>query len=175
MSKVFWFTGRMASGKSTLTRKLEVYLKNKEKVHVIERDDFRIWNLNMWFLRFRKIKMPFIKKIVKQADLLSEKNVIVLVADPGSHSITDYAKGQLNERYREIYLKCSVECSIKRRFKSRITKRILNFIKNYYTFFEEPKLPNIIIDTEHQSVEESFQTLLHFLEKEQVSIHNKMS
>jgi len=196
MSKVFWFTGRSGSGKTTLTKKLYSNLKDKTKIITIDCDKLlteTMYNsgilsilyfyfikhysgiLSLLFLYFltKKMKWLIAKNAVEQANGYSQSDVTLIII--GSRKILDCAKEQFHVKYKEIYLKCSMECSLKRRHQSSAAKCILNIIKNFYTFFEDSKFPNIIIDTEHQSIEESFQTLLYFIEKETVITHNKMS
>jgi len=175
LKKVFWFTGRAGAGKTTLTKKLESHIKNKTKILRIDGNELRseIKSNSGILLRLylksgkQKMRMMVVKNAVEQANRYSQSDVTVLIAIVGSQKISDYAKKQLNGRYREIYLECSKECAFKRRHLSRAKKP--------HEYFEEPKSSNIIIDTEHQSVEESFQTLLHFIEKEQANIHDKTS
>jgi len=169
LAKVFWFTGGMAAGKTTLTKKLESHLKDETKILTIDGDKLQseiesnLGILTKWYFRLLKRKMTnlFFKNVFEKANKYSQSDVTVLIATYGPQKRLDYAKEQFNGRYSEIYLKCSMECGLKR------YPQFTNH-KNYYKFFKEPKSPNIIIDTEHQSVEESFQTLLHFIDKNQV-------
>jgi len=173
MSKVFWFTGRPGAGKTTLTKKLESHLKDEIKILTIDGDEIRseiksnLGILTKWYFCLLKRKMTnlIIKNVCEKANKYSQSGVNVFIATSANRKRLDYAKEQFDGRYIEIYLKCSMEYALKRRPQ----------FKNSIKFFEESKFPNIIIDTEHQSVEESFQTLLHFIEKEQVFIDNKMS
>jgi len=175
LAKVFWFIGSPGAGKTTLTKKLESYLKDKTKIITIDGDKLRLeiesnlGILTKFYFRLLKRKMTneIFKNIFEKANKYSQSGVTVLIAYLASQKRLDYAKAQFNGRYREIYLKCSMESSLMRRPEFPNPKN--------YKFFVESKSPNIIIDTEHQSVEESFQTLLHFIEKEQVFIDNKMS
>jgi len=181
LAKVFWITGRSGAGKTTLAKKLERHLKDKMKVKVLDEKELLLIRARSgrkqfeWSYRLKnpkrlknKVILRPIKIILKQADYLSQSGVIVIIANVGNPRILEYAKKQLNGRCREIYLNCSIQCSLKRRIERNI-EHGLGFINN--KIIPAPKSPDITIDTEHQSIEESFQTLLTFT-KEELSLHS---
>ena len=180
MAKVFWITGRSCAGKTTLAKKLERHLKDKMKVKVLDDKELQLirarsgrkqfeWSYTLKNpKRLKKVILRPIKIILKQADYLSQSGVIVIIANAGNPRILEYAKKQLNGRCREIHLNCSIQCSLKRQTE-RINKRGFGFINNKIIL--APKSPDITIDTERQSIEESFQTLLTFT-KEELSLHS---
>jgi len=175
LAKVFWFIGRSGSGKTTLTKKLESHLKDKTKILIIEdvkprseiKSNFGI--LSRWYFRLQKKKMRklIFKSIFEQANKSFQSDVTVLIPIAASQKKIEHAKEQFNGSFIEIYLKCSMECGFKRYYqRKRInTKSNLTVIKNYQKFFEEPKSPDLTINTEFESVEDSFQTILTFIEK----------
>ena len=71
----------------------------------------------------------------------------------------------------EIYLKCSFEMLKKRdsngRYDNAKNDLTLNFAGTFITY-EEPSNPELVIDTENQTIEESISTIMNYLKKEKI-------
>jgi len=176
LAKVFWFTGQTEVGKTTLLKKLEHHLKNNTKIQVIYgvelqyKINTKLGMLSKWYFRLlkRKMRLCVLKNLVEQADRSSQSDVTVLVETNDAPKVNGYTKKQLNGRLILIHITCSKECRLKRLKKRKLPKNIFFYINNYLLIHKVPEFPDITIDTEHQSVEESFQTLLTLIDKNQL-------
>jgi len=171
LAKVFWFIGRPGAGKTTLTKKLESHLKDKTKILTIDNllpeIESNLGILSKWYFRLREKKLKKImrKVALEQASRAFQSDVTVLMAiGITSQKTIDNAKEQFNESFKIIYLKCSMECCSKRCYQRSINMSNFN-IGKYHRSFKEPKSPDLTINTEFESVEDSFQTILTFIEK----------
>lgn len=164
---VFWFTGRSNAGKTTLVTKICTVLEKDVRVQILDMDDLRPWLVSG--VSFSKnMRRKFFVRIIEIAKILSNQNVTVLVvAVKRYHEFRNLARKSLGDRYHEIYVKCSLETCIKRYPKNFSMKKSLKQIQSHikiFDFFEEPLSPDFVIDTEHQSVNESLKEIHKFVD-----------
>ena len=161
MQHVFWFTGRSASGKTALTTKIEKLLKNEFPLQIIDGDN--LVKRSGWIIFSKQAMMPFIKKIIKIAENLTKCNIVVLVAVPSQkQKFRDYSRKVLGLKYHEIYLMCSKRCCFIRKLKggNAFKRTLVTFkIKPY----EIPLSPDIKINTEKLTEDESVQVAVNFI------------
>jgi len=160
LKHIFWFTGRSASGKTTLTTKIGKLLKKEFPLEIldgdnlVERSDKGIFS--------RQARLSFIKKIVKLAENFAEHNVVLVAVPSQKQKFRDYSREVLGLKYHEIYLKGSRLCCFIRKLKGEnaLTRTLLTFkIKPY----EVPLSPDFIINTEEQTEDESVQIAMNFI------------
>ena len=163
-----WFTGLPCSGKTTIANKLAKILK--EKGNKVERLDGDIVRKGLTRdLGFSKEDRDMnIERVTFVAKLLTRNDVIVLAT-----FVSPYIERRQQTReeignYVEVYVDASVDECIKRDVKGMYKKALAGEIKNFTGVddpYEAPPNPEIIVDTEHESVDESVQKVLNFLKK----------
>lgn len=172
-SFVLWFTGLPSSGKSTIAHKLELELyKRGIRTYVFDGDNIRT-GLNKDLGFTEEDRQENIRRIAEVVKLFIDAGMVVLTAFVSPlRKHRDFIKGLLEDgEYIEIYVKCSPEVCAQRDPKGHYEKAKLGIIKNFTGVdgsYEEPQNPDIIIDTEKDSIEESIQKILNFLEKKKL-------
>ena len=168
-SIVLWFTGLSGSGKSTLAHALEEKLFQKGcKTFVLDGDNVRHGlNSNLDFSETGRTEN--IRRISEVSKLMLESGLIVMTAFISPINIDRIKARKLisNDDFIEIYCKASLETCETRDVKGLYKRARAGEIKNYTGIdspYEVPKNPELIIDTDNQSLEESVFTIFNFLE-----------
>ena len=168
-SIVLWFTGLSGSGKSTLAHALEEKLFQKGcKTFVLDGDNVRHGlNSNLDFSETGRTEN--IRRISEVSKLMLESGLIVMTAFISPINIDRIEARKLisNDDFIEIYCKASLETCETRDVKGLYKRARAGEIKNYTgidSSYEVPKNPELIIDTDNQSLEESVFTIFNFLE-----------
>jgi len=172
-SIVIWFTGLSGSGKSTLAHVLEEKLFNKGcSTYVLDGDNVRHGlNSNLDFSD--KDRKENIRRIGEVSKLMCEAGMIVMTA-----FISPFREDRAKVRelisqgdFIEIYCKASLEICEKRDVKGLYKRARAGEIKNYTGIdspYEVPKNPELIIDTDKESLEESVSNIYSFLKSKGV-------
>ena len=163
MNFVLWMTGLPCSGKTTLARKLAEKVNN---LAILDGDELREWLSSKDFSR--KGINEHNSKVANLAKLLSNHNVPVLVSliSPFNENREDARKILGDNRFIETYIKCSLSICEERDVKGMYKKARQNQIKDFVgvnTDYEIPDKPDLILDTEKLSIEESVNKLLLYL------------
>ena len=168
-SIVLWFTGLSGSGKSTLAHALEEKLFQMGcKTFVLDGDNVRHGlNSNLDFSETGRTEN--IRRISEVSKLMLESGLIVMTAFISPINIDRIKARKLisNDDFIEIYCKASLETCETRDVKGLYKRARAGEIKNYTGIdspYEVPKNPELIIDTDNQSLEESVFTIFNFLE-----------
>ena len=169
-SGVVWFTGLSASGKSTIAHTLEKILFEKGiKVYVFDGDNIR-HGLNSDLGFSPEDRRENLRRIAEVSKLFVDAGLIVLAC-----FISPYRKDREyirqiigKEDFIEIYVKCPVEVCEKRDPKGFYKKAKAGIIKGYTGIdapYEEPENPDLIIESDKLSPEESANKVYEFLVK----------
>ena len=168
-SIVLWFTGLSGSGKSTLAHALEEKLFQKGcRTCVLDGDNVRHGlNSNLDFSEAGRTEN--IRRISEVSKLMLESGLIVMTAfiSPINKDRSDARKLISSDDFIEIYCKASLETCETRDVKGLYKRARAGEIKNYTGIdspYEAPEKPELIIDTDNQSLEGSVSTILSFLE-----------
>ena len=168
-SVVLWFTGLSGSGKSTLAHALEEKLFQKGcRTFVLDGDNIRHGlNSNLDFSE--KSRTENIRRVSEVSKLMMESGLIVMTAfiSPFNKDRDDARKLISNDDFIEIYCIASLETCEARDVKGLYKRARAGEIKNYTGIdspYEKPKNPELIIDTDNQSLEKSVSSILSFLE-----------
>ena len=174
MSFIIWMTGLPCSGKTTLAKKLSGHIFN---LAVLDGDEMReLLSPNEDFSRDGIINHN--KKVVNIAKLLLDHNVPVCVSkiSPFAENREDARKILTNYNFLEIYVKCSIDSCEKRdvrgMYKKARSGEISNFIGIHVTY-EPPTNPELIVDTENSTIDQTVQKILDYLDKNKLSENTK--
>ena len=172
---VVWFTGLSGSGKTTLAVELEKeLLKRNLRVQRLDGDIVRkSLTKDLGFTEEDRKKN--IERITFVTRLLAKHGVATLVSFISPYiSVRDNARREVNEesaKFVEVFVKASVEECAKRDVKGLYEKAFAGEIENFTGVshpYEEPPNSEMVCDTEFETVEESVQILLDYLEKEKI-------
>jgi len=172
-SLVLWFTGLSGSGKSTLAHALEEKLFQMGcKTFVLDGDNVRHGlNSNLDFSEADRTEN--IRRISEVSKLILESGLIVMTAfiSPFKKDRNEARKLISNDDFIEIYCKASLEICEKRDVKGLYKRARAGEIKNYTGIdspYEAPENPELIIDTDKESLGESVSKIFDFLESKGV-------
>lgn len=165
---LLWFTGLSGSGKSTIARKVEKQLFEMGKlVYVLDGDNIR-HGLNGDLTFSSEDRKENIRRIGETAKLMVDAGLITICAfiSPFSKDRQAIREKVGSENFVEIYVKCSLqECEsrdVKGLYKLAREGKIDDFT-GISSPYEEPQNPEIIIDTDKLSIEESANKVIEYL------------
>ena len=164
-----WFTGLSGSGKSTITTHLVKELRKRgSKLEVLDGDVVRE-NLSKGLGFSKEDRDTNIRRIAFVADLLSRNDVPVITAAISPYrEIRDEAREKMGERFIEVYTQAPLEVCEERDVKGLYAKARSGEIKEFTGVsdpYEPPEDPELVIETEQQSPEESAKQILSYLEE----------
>ena len=169
-SVVLWFTGLSGSGKSTLAHSLEEKLFQRGcRTFVLDGDNVRHGlNSNLDFSDASRTEN--IRRISEVSKLMLESGLIVMTAFISPFKKDRYEAKKLisNNDFFEIYCKATLEICEARDVKGLYKRARAGEIKNYTGIdspYEEPENPDLIVDTDNETLEDSVSKILNFLEK----------
>ncbi len=158
-----WFTGLPCSGKSAVADRVAEVLKDKGlRVERLDGDVVR-QDLTRDLGFSKKDRDENIRRVTFVAKLLSRNGVAVLTS-----FISPYREARARARrectnFIEVYAKCPVEVCIGRDVKGMYQKAIRGEIKEFTGIsdpYEEPEKPEILLETDKQSIEASVDKVL---------------
>ena len=172
-SAVLWFTGLSGSGRSTLAHVLEEKLFKKGcKTLVLDGDNVRHGlNSNLDFSD--DDRKENIRRIGEVAKLMLESGLIVMTAFISPFREDRVAVRNLisNSDFIEIYCKASLKTCEARDVKGLYKRARAGEIKNYTGIdspYEAPDNPELIIDTDKDTLDESVTKIYSFLERKAI-------
>ncbi len=153
-----WFTGLSGSGKSTISRKLEHYLREQVyKVEILDGDIVR-QNLTKGLGFSREDRDTNIRRIGFVAHLLTRNGVIVLVSAISPYrDIRDEVRERIGD-FIEVFVDAPLSVCEDRDVKGLYKKARAGEIKNFTGIsdpYEPPLNPDVICNTDQEDVEES--------------------
>ncbi|MAH32900.1 adenylyl-sulfate kinase [archaeon] len=172
-SLTVWFTGLHGSGKTTIAGKLIEKLRGKNiEVALLDGDNIRktISGDLGYSLDDRNEHM---KRVADLCRSNSENGIlsVACVASPTEES-REYARKILENMFL-VYVRCPLEVCEKRDVKGHY-KKARKKEKGFENFvgislkFEDPENPDIILETDRESVEESVDKLLDGLKEKEI-------
>ena len=167
-----WMTGLSGSGKSTITDVLVTKFEERGvPLEVLDGDVVRE-NLSKGLGFSKEDRDTNIRRIAFVANLLSRNGVPVITAAISPYrAIRDEARQLMGDRFIEAYVKASVETCEERDVKGLYAKARAGEIKEFTGVsdpYEPPENPELVIDTEKQSPEQSAQQILAYLEEREL-------
>ena len=171
-SAVIWFTGLSGSGKSTVSVALEKALFEEGKhSYRLDGDNVRHGlNKNLGFSP--EDRKENIRRIGEVSKLLVDAGTIAITAfiSPYREDRDEVREILEDGEFIEVYTECSVEECEKRDPKGLYEKARSGEIKEFTGIsapYEAPKHPEITINTEKQSIDESVKQILNYLNEHQ--------
>jgi len=163
-----WFTGLSGAGKTTIARIVEQELGDRgSRVEVLDGDVVRT-NLSKGLGFSKEDRDTNVRRIAFVADLLSRNGVPVITAAISPYrEIRDEARELMGDRFVEVYVKASVEECARRDVKGLYEKAFAGEIKEFTGVsdpYEEPQEPEVVVDTERETPEESARKVLAFVD-----------
>ena len=168
MAFVLWMTGLPCSGKTTLAKKLSDKISN---LAILDGDEVRAQYSSSDFSREGINENN--RKVANLAKDAS-KPVCVSLISPFKKNREDARKIIDTKRFIEVYIKCSLPTCEERDVKGMYKKARRNEIKDFIginTDYEIPYNPDLILDTEKLSVEESVNKLLLYLKNNNLTVN----
>lgn len=163
---VLWMTGLPCSGKTTIVRELQKDIPN---LAMLDGDELREWFSPKDFSKAGRDEHN--KRVAHLAKLLLKHGVpsAVSLVSPYKEN-RDSARDIINsgDQFAECYVKCSVEKCEQRDVKGMYAKARKGEIKGFTGIddpYETPQNPDLLIDTEHESLTDSAKKVKEFLKK----------
>ena len=162
-----WFTGLSGAGKTTIAHALEPVLRGRGlKVETLDGDVVRT-NLSKGLGFSKEDRDTNILRIGFVAHLLSRNGVAVIASAISPYrGIRDQVRAQIGD-FVEVYVKCAIDELVRRDVKGLYEKALRGEIANFTGVsdpYEEPLSPEVVVETERESVAESLAKVLAALE-----------
>jgi len=167
-SGLIWFTGLSGSGKSTLAHAVEARLHDmKVRSYVLDGDNIRT-GLNKDLGLGPEDRKENIRRIAEVSKILVDAGILVFASfiAPYKESRQFVRELMKNCPYYECYIKCSLDVCEQRDPKGIYKKARSGEITNMTGIsapYEEPENPDLIIDTDRLSLEQSVDLIIKFL------------
>jgi len=154
-----WFTGLPSSGKTTIANELVKELK-KRNISYVLLDDTKIRKILSPDLR--DIKYEYYRHVVRMANvsyLISTNDILSIVCSVSPKRVLRKYARQLIKNFVEVYTKCPKEvCEMR-------AKQNFN---GYHGYYENPLRPNVVLDTQKDTITHNVQVVIKYLEKEKI-------
>ncbi len=163
-----WFTGLPCSGKTSLASAVRDKLnKRGYYVEALDGDVTRKY-LSKGLGFSKEDRDENIRRVGFVCSLLTKAGSISTAAFVSPYrAIRKEIRNQIGN-FVEVYVRCPVEVCIKRDVKGMYKKAIAGEIKNFTGIsdpYEEPEDPEVIVDTDKESIEESATKVIEKLEE----------
>jgi adenylylsulfate kinase len=163
-----WFTGLSGSGKSTLSGIIEERLRARGRnVEVMDGDVVRT-HLSKGLGFSREDRDTNIKRIAFVCSLLTRNGVICISAAISPYrEAREWARQEIGN-FVEVYVKCPLDVCRQRDVKGLYKLVDEGKIKNFTGVddpYEEPLNPDLVIETDKETIEESIQRIFAKLEE----------
>ncbi len=172
-SAVIWFTGLSGSGKSTLAHSVEEKLHNLDcRTFALDGDNVR-HGLSSNLTFSDDDRKENIRRIGEAAKLMMEAGLISITAfiSPFKKD-RNFVRQLLSQGdFIEIYCNASLETCESRDVKGLYKRARAGEIKNYTGIdspYEAPDNPELVINTESESLEESIVKVIDFLKSREI-------
>jgi len=166
---VIWFTGISGAGKTTLA----TLLKERLDLEGIE-NEFLDGDVVRQFFEndlgyTEKDRFHNITRIAYAAELLSRHGIISIVANIAPYfKVREFIRRHV-EDYIQIYVNVTIETARRRDVKGLYKKYNDGEMDNLIGIddrYDIPRLPNLILNTDEETPEQSFEKLIDYLIKE---------
>ena len=162
-----WFTGLSGSGKSTIAHTVEERLHQMGcRTYVFDGDNVR-HGLSSDLGFSEEDRSENIRRIAEMCNLFVDAGVIALTAFISPlHKDRELVRNLLSDDFLEVYCRCPVEVCEQRDAKGLYRKARAGEIDNFTGIsapYEEPVNPDLLIDTDKESLQESVDKVVKLL------------
>lgn len=162
-----WLTGLSGAGKSTIAAELARQLRERELgVEVLDGDVVRT-HLSKGLGFSKEDRDTNIRRIAFVAQLLTRHGVAVITAAISPYrAVRDEARDMVGN-FVEVYVKCPLDELVRRDVKGLYAKALRGEIGNFTGVsdpYEEPLHPEVVVETDHESVATSVERILAAVE-----------
>ena len=162
-----WFTGLSGAGKTTLAKRVQKILVTRGmNVELLDGDVIRT-NLSKGLGFSKEDRDTNIRRIGFVASLLARNNTVCMAAAISPYkAVRDEVRG-LHKRFVEVYTYASLDELESRDVKGLYKKARAGEIKGFTGVddpYEAPEHAEITVDSEHESIEESTDKIVRYLE-----------
>jgi adenylylsulfate kinase len=163
-----WFTGLPSSGKSSIADLVAQKLRKRGlRVERLDGDVVRK-SLTKDLGFSEEDRYTNIERVTFVAHLLTRNGIVVVAS-----FVSPYRKMRLHSRkeigrFVEVYVKCPLDICMERDRKGLYKKALSGEIKDFTGIshpYEEPEIPELILETDKKSVEESADEVIKKLEE----------
>lgn len=163
-----WFTGLSGAGKSTLAEIIEQRLRERgHNVEVLDGDEVRT-HLSKGLGFSKEDRDTNIKRIAFVSKLLTRNGVATISAAIAPYrEAREWARQEIGN-FVEVYVKCPLEICRQRDVKGLYKLVDEGKIKNFTGVddpYEEPENPEVVVETDKESIEQSVQKIFAKLEE----------
>lgn len=165
---VIWLTGLSGTGKSTLAERLRIELDALGRhVELLDGDEVRT-HLSKGLGFSKEDRDTNVRRIGYAARLVARSGGVAITAAISPYrDVRDEVRSQ-TPGFFEVYVRCSLEELARRDVKGLYAKALRGEIANFTGVsdpYEEPLGPEIAVDSERESVDESVARILDALER----------
>ena len=165
---VLWLTGLSGSGKSTLALAVEQELFQRNfGAYVLDGDNVRLGlNSNLGFSPEDRVEN--IRRIGEVAALFARAGLVAVTSFISPYRADREIARNASKNFHEVYVKASLEDCERRDPKGLYQKARAGEIKNFTGIsapYEEPTMPELVIDTCALSIDDSVRKIIDYIEK----------
>ncbi|MHB8719201.1 MAG: sulfate adenylyltransferase [Candidatus Dormibacteria bacterium] len=163
---VVWLTGLSGAGKSTIAGRLAVRLSAAgRRPEILDGDEVRT-HLSAGLGFSKEDRDTNIRRIGYVARLLSRNGAAVITAAISPYGDVRQEVRDATPGFVEVYVRCSLEELVRRDVKGLYARALAGEIAHFTGVsdpYEAPENPEVVVDTERQSVEESVDAIVRAL------------
>lgn len=163
-----WLTGLSGAGKSTLADIISARLSEHGVGHELLDGDVVRTNLSKGLGFSREDRDTNIRRIGFVAELLTRHEIPVITAAISPYrSVREEVRRKVGrERFVEVFVTASLDELVRRDVKGLYEKALHGEIKNFTGVsdpYEAPESPQVTVNSEHETIEESVEKIWKFL------------
>ena len=164
-----WFTGLSGAGKSTIAEGLIALLReNAVKAELLDGDIVRT-NLSKGLGFSKEDRDTNIRRIGFVSNLLTRNGVVSIVSAISPYrEVRDEVRADVGNNFLEVYVEASLDELVRRDVKGLYEKALKGEIANFTGVsdpYEAPLTPEVLVNTEVETVEESLGKVVAALEE----------
>ena len=163
---IFWLMGISGAGKTTMGRRMkEYFLEQGRKCYLLDGDEIReLFYRDLGYSE--KDREENIKRIILSAYFLDKSDIVGIICNISPFErLRKLARKRING-YNEFYLKKNIQSSMQNDVKGMYRENTgKTEIVGLDTVFEEPEHPDLVLDTDKLTEDETFQHIVDYVEE----------